>query len=130
MSREYYVYIMTNKSRTLYTGVTNNLMRRVYEHKNKLVAGFTSKYNIQFLVYYEAGSDINAAIAREKQIKGWLRAKKIALIDSMNPTWRDLSEEWFVDGKETVGENLYHRSSDPSVAKSALPQDDIQEDQL
>ncbi len=91
-----YVYIMTNKSRTLYTGVTNNLMRRVYEHKNKLIAGFTSKYNIQFLVYYEAGSDIHAAIAREKQIKGWLRSKKIALIDSMNPTWKDLSEEWIV----------------------------------
>ena len=85
---------MTNKSRTLYTGVTNNLMRRVYEHKNKLVPGFTSKYNIQFLVYYEAGNDINAAIAREKQIKGWLRSKKIALIDSMNPKWKDLSEEW------------------------------------
>jgi len=94
MSKEYYVYIMTNKSRTLYTGVTNNLMRRVYEHKNKLVPGFTSKYNIQFLVYYEAGNDINAAIAREKQIKGWLRSKKIALIDSMNPQWKDLSEEW------------------------------------
>jgi putative endonuclease len=94
MSKEYYVYIMTNKSRTLYTGVTNNLMRRVHEHKNKLVPGFTSKYNIQFLVYYEAGNDINAAIAREKQIKGWLRSKKIALIDSMNPQWKDLSEEW------------------------------------
>ena len=94
MSKEYYVYIMTNKSRTLYTGVTNNLIRRVYEHKNKLVPGFTSKYNIQFLVYYEAGNDINAAIAREKQIKGWLRSKKIALIDSMNPKWKDLSVEW------------------------------------
>ena len=86
---------MANKSRTLYTGVTNNLTRRMYEHKSKLVSGFTSKYNIQFLVYYEAGSDINAAIAREKQIKGWLRSKKIALIDSMNPTWKDLSEEWY-----------------------------------
>jgi putative endonuclease len=100
MSKEYYVYIMTNKSRTLYTGVTNNLERRVYEHKNKLVAGFTAKYNIQFLVYYEAGSDINSAIAREKEIKGWLRKKKIALIDSANPQWKDLSEEWVVDKKE------------------------------
>jgi len=125
MSKEYYVYIMTNKSRTLYTGVTNNLMRRIYEHKNKLIPGFTSKYNIQFLVYYEAGSDIHAAIAREKQIKGWLRVKKIALIDSMNPQWKDLSEEWITDGKETMGENTYGRSSDPSVAKSTLPQDDI-----
>ena len=68
MPTEYYVYIMTNKSRTLYTGVTNNLLWRVHEHKNKLVPGFTSKYNIQFLVYYEAGADIRAATAREKQI--------------------------------------------------------------
>ncbi len=96
MSKEYDVYIMTNKSRTLYTGVTNDLMRRVYEHKNKLVSGFTSKYNIQFLVYYESTSSIYSALEREKQIKGWLRAKKIALIDSMNPDWKDLSEEWSV----------------------------------
>ena len=96
MSKEYYVYIMTNKSRILYTGVTNNLIRRVYEHKNKLAAGFTSKYNIQFLVYYEMTTDVHAALAREKQIKGWLRAKKIALINSMNPSWKDLSEEWYV----------------------------------
>jgi len=95
MSKECYVYIMTNKSRTLYTGVTNDLMRRVHEHKNKLVKGFTSKYNIQYLIFYESTTDIHAAITREKQIKGWLRAKKIALIDSMNPEWKDLSEEWF-----------------------------------
>ena len=87
---------MTNKSRTLYTDVTNDLMRRVYEHKNKLIKGFTSKYNIQYLVYYESTSSIESAIAREKQIKGLLRAKKIALIDSMNPEWKDLSEEWFI----------------------------------
>ena len=95
MSKEYYVYMMTNKSRTLYTGVTNNLLRRVYEHKNKLIKGFTSKYNIQYLVYYEMTSSIDSAIAREKQIKGWLRTKKIALIESTNPKWKDLSEEWF-----------------------------------
>ena len=95
MSKEYYVYIVTNKSRTLYTGVTNDLMRRVYEHKNKLIKGFTSKYHIQYLVYYETSSSIDSAIEREKQIKGWLRAKKIALIDSINPAWNDLSEEWF-----------------------------------
>jgi putative endonuclease len=70
-------------------------MRRVDEHKKKRVKGFTSKYNIQFLVYYESTSDIHAALAREKQIKGWLRAKKAALIDSQNPTWKDLLEEWF-----------------------------------
>jgi putative endonuclease len=96
MSKEYYVYIMTNKSRTLYIGVTNNLMRRVHEHKNKLIPGFTSKYNIKILVYYESTSSIHIALEREKQIKGWLRAKKIALIESMNPKWNDLSKEWFV----------------------------------
>lgn len=95
MSKEYYVYMMTNKSRTLYIGVTNDLLRRVHEHKNKLVPGFTSKYNIQFLVYYESTSSIQVALEREKQIKGWLRAKKIALIDSLNPESKDLSDAWF-----------------------------------
>lgn len=92
--RELYVYIMTNHSRTLYTGATNNLERRVYEHKQKLVPGFTSKPNITQLVYYEACGDVRQAIAREKQIKGWLRAKKLALIESVNPEWKDLSTEW------------------------------------
>jgi putative endonuclease len=92
---EYYVYIMANRSRTLYTGVTNNLQRRVYEHKQKLVEGFTKKYNITRLVYYESTNDINAAIAREKQIKGWLRSKKVSLIESINPDWGDLSMDWF-----------------------------------
>lgn len=94
MTKQFYVYIMSNKSRTLYTGVTNDLERRVYEHKRKLVAGFTTKYNIDRLVYYEATEDVNTAISREKQIKGWLRAKKIALIESMNPQWADLSGRW------------------------------------
>ena len=94
MTKQFYVYIMTNKSHTLYTGVTNDLERRVYEHKQKLVAGFTAKYNIDRLVYYEATEDVNSAIYREKQIKGWLRAKKIALIESMNPKWTDLSARW------------------------------------
>ena len=85
---------MTNRSRTLYTGVTNDLERRVYEHKSGLVPGFTSRYNITVLVYYESFSDINEAIAREKQIKGWLRARKVALVESMNPEWRDLAREW------------------------------------
>ena len=70
-------------------------MRRVYEHKNKLIEGFTKKYNINILVYYESTPNVHAALAREKQIKGWLRAKKIALINSMNPEWKDLNEEWF-----------------------------------
>jgi putative endonuclease len=86
---------MTNRSKTLYTGVTNDLMRRVYEYKNKMVEGFTKKYNITKLVYYEETNDIQVAISREKQIKGWLRGKKIALIESVNPKWNDLSEGWF-----------------------------------
>ena len=93
--RQYYIYIMTNSSRTLYTGVTDDLIRRVYEHKNKLIEGFTQKYNITRLVYYEITSDIQAAIQREKQIKGWLRKKKIALIEATNPKWEDLSEGWY-----------------------------------
>jgi putative endonuclease len=85
---------MTNRSKTLYTGVTNDLQRRVYEHKQKLVPGFTAKYNITKLVYYEVTADVNSAIAREKQIKGWLRVKKINLIESNNPNWLDLAEDW------------------------------------
>lgn len=92
---EYYVYIMTNKSRTLYTGITNNLRKRVFEHKNKSIKGFTSKYNIAILVFYEYSMDVNAAIRKEKQIKGWKRQKKIDLIQSQNPNWNDLSDGWF-----------------------------------
>jgi putative endonuclease len=87
---------MTNRSKTLYVGVTNNLQRRVYEHKNKMIEGFTSKYNITKVVCFEVFNDIDSAIKREKQIKGWLRKKKIDLIESMNPEWNDLSEEWGV----------------------------------
>ncbi len=90
----YYVYILTNKSRTLYTGVTNELKRRVYQHKHKLVPGFTLKYNINRLVFFEMTADVRAAISREKQIKGWIRRKKIALIESANPSWQDLSAGW------------------------------------
>jgi len=82
---------MSNQSRTLYTGVTNDIVRRVYEHKHKLVPGFTSKYNITRLVYFEETNDIQVALAREKQLKGWVRQKKIALIESANPKWMDLS---------------------------------------
>ncbi|HSN77225.1 MAG TPA: GIY-YIG nuclease family protein [Anaerolineae bacterium] len=92
--RQFYVYIMTNHSRTLYTGMTNDLPRRVAEHKQKQIPGFTATYNITRLVYYEETPDVRSAIAREKQIKGWLRAKKVALIEAANPQWRDLSAEW------------------------------------
>jgi putative endonuclease len=91
----YYVYMLTNwNNRVLYTGVTNDLERRIYEHKNKLVKGFTAKYNVNKLVYFECTSDITAAITREKQIKGWTRQKKNELIQSVNPKWRDLSMEF------------------------------------
>jgi putative endonuclease len=93
--KHYYVYIMASHSRTLYTGVTNDLLRRVYEHKHRLTPGFTSKYNMTRLVYFEDAGDVRSAIEREKQIKGWLRAKKIALIEAANPEWRDLSEGWY-----------------------------------
>ena len=94
MEKQYYVYILTNKNNSvLYTGVTNNLKRRVYEHKEKLVPGFTEKYNIVKLVYYEICEDVNSAISREKKIKGGSRQKKIDLINGMNPEWRDLYDE-------------------------------------
>ncbi|MDQ3928255.1 MAG: GIY-YIG nuclease family protein [Chloroflexota bacterium] len=94
--KQYFVYIMTNRNRTLYVGVTNNLERRVYEHKNKLIKGFTERYNLNELVYYAETEDIREAIAREKQLKGWVRAKKVALIEEDNPLWVDLSADWFV----------------------------------
>ncbi len=93
--KKYYVYIMTNHSKTLYTGVTNDLKRRVFEHKNKLVEGFTKRYNITKLVYYEETSDINSAIRREKQLKNWHRQWKIDLIESVNKDWDDLSDGWY-----------------------------------
>jgi len=90
-SKHYYVYIMSNRSKTIYTGVTNNLERRVYQHKSKQIQGFTAKYNLTRLVYYEETADVISAISREKTIKDWLRAKKIALIESVNPSWNDLA---------------------------------------
>ena len=83
-----------DSNKVLYTGVTNNLERRLYEHKNGLMEGFTKKYHVHKLVYFDTSPDINAAIAREKQIKGWTRAKKVTLIEERNPNWIDLSENW------------------------------------
>lgn len=91
MQTDSYVYLLANKhNNVLYSGVTNDLIRRVYEHKNKLVAGFTQKYNVDRLVYFEVCSSIIVAIEREKQIKGWSRKKKQNLINSLNPEWDDL----------------------------------------
>jgi putative endonuclease len=91
----YWVYIMTNKSGTLYTGVTGDLSRRVYEHRKRLIPGFTRRYKIDRLVHAEAFREVRDAIAREKQIKGWVRSRKLALINEANPDWHDLGEEWF-----------------------------------
>ncbi|MFA5080176.1 MAG: GIY-YIG nuclease family protein [Candidatus Paceibacterota bacterium] len=90
--KNYYIYIITNYNNTvLYTGVTNDLERRIQEHKNKIIPGFSNKYNLNKIVYYEQFSDIENAISREKQIKGGSRGKKIGLINNMNPKWEDLS---------------------------------------
>ena len=92
--REYYVYILTNETHRLYVGVTGDLRRRMYQHKNGLTPGFASRYNLRWLAYYETTTDVQSAIAREKQIKGWKRHGKVALIELENPGWVDLSAEW------------------------------------
>jgi putative endonuclease len=92
--RRYFVYVMSNASKRIYTGMTNSLRRRVREHKLKLTAGFATQYNIARLVYFESFEDVRNAIEREKQIKAWTRAKRLALVESTNPKWDDLSREW------------------------------------
>ena len=94
--RIYFTYIVASRSHTLYIGVTGNLLKRVFEHKQRTHEGFSSKYNCNRLVWFERFTGPGSAIAREKQLKGWLRAKKIALIERANPTWNDLSEGWYV----------------------------------
>lgn len=92
---EYYVYILTNwNNKVMYVGVTNDIERRIFEHKNKLIEGFTKKYNVDKLVYFEITSSIEAAIEREKQLKGWKRIRKNELVEANNPSWTDLSESW------------------------------------
>ncbi|MBW8012594.1 MAG: GIY-YIG nuclease family protein [Chloroflexi bacterium] len=93
--KTYYVYIMASKTGTLYTGMTNNLQKRIYQHKNKTIEGFTQKYSVTRLVYFEETNDVKTAITREKQIKSWRRSKKLDLIKSSNSTWEDLSGDWF-----------------------------------
>ena len=95
-AHHYYVYLLTNKNnKVMYVGMTNNLQRRVYEHKMKLGSGFTQKYNVNKLVYFEETDDVYAAIAREKEIKKWRREKKNSLVVTANPNWDDLSDSWF-----------------------------------
>ncbi|MGA7733542.1 MAG: GIY-YIG nuclease family protein [Chloroflexia bacterium] len=96
--KEYWVYIMANENRTIYVGMTNNLEKRVYQHKEGSVEGFTSRYKLTKLVYYASTNDVREAIAREKQIKGWTRIKKVTLIEEMNPYWEDLSLSWYANG--------------------------------
>lgn len=94
LSKTYYIYILTNISKTLYVGVTNDLQSRMALHRQKLNSSFSKQYNLTMLVYYETAEDVMSAIAREKQIKGWRRSKKISLIESKNPKWEDLSLKW------------------------------------
>ena len=114
--KTYFVYIMANAARTLYTGVTNNLEGRVIEHRTKKFAGFTARYNINRLMYFESWSSIVDAIGREKQIKSWRRAKKVALIESMNRDWKDRSADWF-DGRCSAGARA--KSKEPVRDSSA-----------
>jgi len=95
LNNNYYVYILTNwNHKVMYVGMTNNLERRIYEHKNKLIDGFSKKYNLKKIVYFEQTADVNAAIAREKEIKKWRREKKNALVEKLNSNWKDLSIEY------------------------------------
>jgi putative endonuclease len=92
--KTFFVYIMTNRSMNFYIGVTNNIRERVFQHKTGAFEGFTSRYKVDRLVYWEKFKYVNSAIAREKQLKRWTRAKKMQLIVSMNPTWKDLAADW------------------------------------
>ena len=95
--QEYYVYILASSARTLYIGVTNHSVRRVFEHKQGQGGGFTSRYNVNKLVYHESTTDVLSAITREKELKGWRRNKKLALVESTNPEWKDLALRWYDD---------------------------------
>jgi putative endonuclease len=95
--KQYWVYILASKSGVLYIGVTSDITRRIYQHKNRSGSRFTAKYNVNRLVYVEETSDIMAALNREKQLKGWIRRKKVVLIESLNPEWNNLSEGWYKD---------------------------------
>jgi putative endonuclease len=110
----FYVYIMASRSRVLYIGITNDIRRRVWEHRHNVFPGFTSKYRIHRLVYYETFKYVGNVINREKQLKGWLRLKKLALISSENPTREDLGEQWF------DGENVRRIHFEPAVEKTQV----------
>lgn len=109
--KTYFVYIMTNRSKTLYTGITNNLVRRVREHKLGIGCRFAGKYRVDRLVYFERFEDVHNAIEREKEIKGWRRLRKIVLIVSVNPSWSDLSLEWYERHQFQPDSSTAHLSS-------------------
>src|SRR5437870_5088789 len=120
--KQMYVYVMANRSRTLYVGVTNDITRRVWEHKHMQMGGFTRRYLIDRLVYYELASDAESAIVREKQIKGWVRRRKITLIESVNPEWRDLSLDFLDIGPTAFlrairRQDWDRRDSSPLIAR-------------
>ena len=112
MPRIYHVYMLSSRSRNLYVGVTGDLLRRLWEHRTHAVAGYTARYKITRLVYFEQTNDVIDALTREKQLKGWRRARKIALIEAGNPTWEDLAADWFEDRPV---ENGNSRKADPSL---------------
>jgi putative endonuclease len=117
-NKTYFVYIMSNRSKTLYTGMTNSLIRRVREHKLGIGSVFAAKYKLDRLVYFERFEDVHNAIEREKEIKGWLRVKKIALVVSVDPGWRDLSLEWYGRHRFQPDKSATLVSSNPSKVSS------------
>ncbi len=122
MSRTYFVYILASRSRNLYTGVTNHIQRRLVEHRQGPVPGFTSRYKIFRLVHCEAFRDIRDAIAREKEIKGWRRERKIHLIERDNPTWEDLSAAWFANERNQAAKSTAPgKTKDKAKTDPCLP---------
>jgi len=120
--KEYYVYIMTNRSGTLYIGVTNDLYRRVMEHKTGEKDGFTKRYKMDRLLYMESTTDVRDALDREKQLKGWLRKRKLELVRSQNPQWQDLSDGWFEErhGPRSAEDQILRSAqNDESLATAA-----------
>ena len=128
--KRYYVYLMASRSLNLYTGVTNSIYHRALQHKSGEIDGFTKKYNINRLVYCETFEHIGNAIAREKQVKAWTRAKRLALIKSINPTWQDLAEDWGAKGELQIprfardDNSLDERESSGSEKKEAVGTDE------
>jgi len=124
--RHYYVYMLSSLSHVLYVGVTNDLTRRVFEHRRKLVPGFTCRYNVTRLVYFEETSDVRSAIAREKEIKAWRRSKKTALVDSENPGWLDLAADWFEPVIPSKARNLARASVTDEIPRRQTPRNDTE----